>query len=329
MAGEGDALLAAVRADPLFAPFADALDGYARPSIRLRPDRHAERYPSESRVGGPPAVSADFVWPKRHIEMPTPSPAWIASSYFEPRLLPLDGISAFQFVAQIDLAAVAPYDVEGLLPIDGTLLFFYDDAYQSDIDPDSGLKPQSWSTTPDGVPEFYMRHFGTDQVDQVRVIHLPVGTKPYLSDHGPHATNALPLVASQDRTLPNVDVAVIAKSDEPVEKIAGQIVLPPDVWSRFADLEYQHRMNADIDQMLGWADCGSHGPSLAPDFAEPWTPHPIADVIRETLDSRLLLQLSPATYEPTGLRFGRTLYFYVRDSDLRRADFSRAWYDFD
>ena len=88
-------------------------------------------------------------------------------------------------------------------------------------------------------------------------------------------------------------------------------------------------MNADIDQMLGWADNGAHGPSLAPDFKQPGKPHPVADLIRETLDSRLLLQLSPATYEPTGIRFGRTLYFYVRDSDLRRGDFSRAWYDSD
>ena len=329
MAGEGDALIAAVRADPLVAPFVDALEGYARSSIRLRPDQGAGRYPSESRVGGPPAVSADFVWPKRHIEMPTPSPAWIAAQYFEPRLLPADSISAFQFIAQIDLAAVAPYDAEGLLPSDGTLLFFHDESYESDIDPDSGMKWTSSSSSDGGVTTFYMRRFGVDQADQVRVIHVPGGTKPYLSDHGPHVTHALPLVASPDRTLPNVDVAVIAKSDESVEGTAGQIVLPPDAWSRFADLEYRHRMNADIDQMLGWADNGSHGHSLSPDFAEPWKPHPVADVIRETLDSRLLLQLSPATYEPTGVRFGRTLYFYIRESDLRRGDFSRAWYDSD
>jgi hypothetical protein len=47
------------------------------------------------------------------------------------------------------------------------------------------------------------------------------------------------------------------------------------------------------------------------------------------LDARLLLQLSPATYEPTGLRFGRTLYFYIRDSALRAGDFSGCWYDSD
>jgi hypothetical protein len=29
------------------------------------------------------------------------------------------------------------------------------------------------------------------------------------------------------------------------------------------------------------------------------------------------------------IEFGRTLYFYIRGSDLRRGDFSRAWYDSD
>ena len=175
MAGEGETLIAAVRADPLLSPYADALEGYARSSIRLRPDHEVERFSGQSRVGGRPAVPVGFQWPKRHVEMPTPSPAWIASNYFEPRLLPPGGISAFQFIAQIDLAAVAPFDTEGLLPSDGTLLFFHDESYESDIDPDSGLKWTSKSSSDGGVTTFYTRHFGADQVDQVRVIHVPGG----------------------------------------------------------------------------------------------------------------------------------------------------------
>ena len=41
------------------------------------------------------------------------------------------------------------------------------------------------------------------------------------------------------------------------------------------------------------------------------------------------LQLDPEAYEPVGIPFGRTLFFYARESDLRRGDFSRAWYDSD
>jgi hypothetical protein len=46
-------------------------------------------------------------------------------------------------------------------------------------------------------------------------------------------------------------------------------------------------------------------------------------------DARLLLQLSMKTCDWTGMRFGRDLYFYVRESALREGDLSGAWYDMD
>jgi hypothetical protein len=328
MAAEGEAMIAAARADPVVAPFSAALERSARASIRLHVDREADRYPGESRVGGRPSVPVGFEWPKRRVEMPTPSPAWIASQYFEPRLLPSDGTSAFRFIAQIDLAAVADYDTDRLFPRDGSLLFFYDESYQSDIDPTGDLKPTAW-TLRDGQPEFYTYEFGFDQVDQVRVIHVPGGTTLHVSDDGPHAPYALRLGASHDRTLPNVDSYVLAKATEPAEDLEGRIVLSAEAWTRLAELWYEHRANANIDQMLGWADNGAHGDSIPPEYTRGWRQIPILDRLRETQDARLLLQLSPATYEPTGIRFGRTLYFYIRESDLRRRDFSRAWYDSD
>jgi Domain of unknown function (DUF1963) len=321
-------MIEAVHADPILAPYVEALESYGRSSIRLRPARGTERYPAESRVGGRPAVPVGFQWPKRHVEMPTPSPAWIATQSIEPRLLPPDGTSTFEFIAQIDLENVAPYDADGLLPHEGTLLFFYDELYQSDIDPDSGLKPTSW-TSADWQPKFYMREFGFDQVDQVRVIHVPAGPTLRLSDDGPHAPYALQLVASQDRTLPSTDCYVLTTSTGPAEDLRDRVVLSPEAGTRLNEFWYEHRANADIDQMLGWADNGAHGPSIPPEHDRGWGDIPIADRLRETQDARLLLQLSPATYEPTGIRFGRTLYFYARESDLRRGDFSRAWYDSD
>jgi Domain of unknown function (DUF1963) len=323
---EGDELVAAVRADPILAEYAEALEAYGRPSIRLRPERDAPRYLGESKVGGRPSVPTDFRWPTRHVEMPAPSPEWIATQYFEPRLLPPDGISAYQFIAQIDLEAVAPHDPQGLLPRDGLLLFFHDEFYQADVDPQT-WKPTSWSLR-DGAPEYYMREFGFDQVDQVRVIHVPGGEPLRLSDDGPHVLYAIQLVASSDRTLPNVDTYVIAASTAPADEREGRIVLPGEAWTRLSELEYELRANANIDQMLGWADNGAHGPSLPPDFPG-WAALAQADRLRESQDARLLLQLSPATYEPTGIRFGRTLYFYIRDSDLRQGDFSSCWYDSD
>jgi hypothetical protein len=328
MGVEGAAdLLKAIAADPILTPYAGQLRAYARPSIRLRVDNDARRHVGESRVGGRPAAPDDFTWPTRTVEMPRPSDDWIRSHSFPPRLLPSDGVSAFEFIAQIDLAEVAPYDSEGRLPDQGTLLFFYDEFYQSDITPGPDLTPTSW-TLEGGQPQFYQREFGYDQYDQVRVIHIPGGHPLRRHDSGPHQAAAQRLVPSADWTIPSVDSYLVAPESTPESERDGRVVLPPEAWSRLAELDYEWRANANIDQLLGWADNFAHGPSLAPEIrALADLPH--EDRLREAQDPRLLLQLSPATYEPTGIRFGRTLYFYARESDLRRGDFSRAWYDSD
>lgn len=321
-------LVAAVRADPILASFAPALERYARPSIRLLPDPSAPRYLGESRVGGSPAVPPDFEWPRRHVEMPRPSEAWLAHSYFPPRLLPPDEVSTFGFIAQIDLSAVATCDLDRVLPRSGLLLFFYDEFYSSDIDPAAGTQPTSWSTSRDGVT-FPQSTFGFDQIDQVRVIHVPDGTRLIRGTGGPVTANALPLVPVQDWTLPNGDTPMLARADEARAGSSDVVTLPTEAWERFHDIEYRVRLKADLDQMLGWADNGAHGPSFAPDLQGSLSSMPLTDLIHACLDARLLLQLSLPTYERVGIEFGRTLYFYARQTDLRRGDFSRAWYDSD
>jgi hypothetical protein len=325
--GEGLELIDAVRSDEILAPYADALERYARASIRLHPDRSAVRYLGETKVGGKPAVPPDFAWPTRHVEMPDPSPAWIERQYFAPRLLPPDRQSAFSFIAQVDLAAVSRFDTEQVLPSDGLLLFFYDEFYSADVDPEVIRSSGTASYGDDRV--FHTSEFGFDQVDQVRVVHVPARIPLMLSAAGSTARYAMPLVASADRTLPTVDEYCIAPESAPPEDRGDRVVLPPDAWERLAGLEYDIRLNAHIDQMLGWADNGAHGGSLPPEHARGLASVPLADRLPESQDPRLLLQLDPTTYEPVGIEFGRTLYFYARESDLRRGDFSRCWYDSD
>jgi hypothetical protein len=321
-------LVAAVRADPILASFAPALERYARPSIRLIPDPSAPRYIGESRVGGSPAVPPGFEWPRRHVDMPRPSEAWLASSSWPERVLPPDETSTFGFIAQIDLAAVAAFDLDGVLPPSGLLLFFYDEFFSSDIDPDAGWAPSSSSTSRDGQT-FAVSTFGFDQTDQVRVIHVPDGIPLELGTRGPVTANALPLVPVQDWTLPNGDTPMLARVDEKRAGSSDVVTLPTEAWERFHDIEYRVRLKADLDQMLGWADNGAHGPSFAPDLQGSLSSMPLTDLIHACLDARLLLQLSLPTYERAGIEFGRTLYFYARESDLHRGDFSRAWYDSD
>lgn len=323
---EGLDLIEAVRTDPVVGPYLPELERFARPSIRLRPDREVLRYLGETKVGGRPAVPRDFVWPVRSVEMPRPSDTWLRDRQGLERTLPEDGRSPFTFIAQVDLAAVTPFDPGGLLPPDGVLLFFYDEMYFSDVDPDIH-RPDSWSIRPDGT-RVAERSFGDDQVDQVRVIHVPAGAASQLSDAGPHTTTAMRLSPSSDRTLPNVDCYCLVRAPVAAEDVAGRIVLTEEAWSRLATLEYEHRANADIDQMLGWADNGAHGPSYGPGIRA-LADLPPDDRLPVSEDARLLLQLSPRTYESVGISFGRTLYFYALASDLRQGDFSRAWYDAD
>jgi uncharacterized protein YwqG len=80
---------------------ADALLALARPAVRLVPDPDAAVVERGSRLGGTPDLDPGTPWPER------------------------DG-RPLAFVAQVDLATVAPHDVDGVLPRDGLLSFFYD-----------------------------------------------------------------------------------------------------------------------------------------------------------------------------------------------------------
>src|SRR5438477_1753892 len=82
-----------------------ALEGLARSSLRLRSELVEESSLGigETKLGGCPDLPPSFEWP----------------SYRDrPQSL----------IAQINLAEVHPYDVEGLLPESGLLSFFYDSA---------------------------------------------------------------------------------------------------------------------------------------------------------------------------------------------------------
>ncbi len=78
---------------------------FARSSIRLRSELVEESSLGigETKLGGSPDLPPSFEWP----------------SY---------GDLPQSLIAQIDLAEVHPYDVEGLLPESGLLSFFYDSA---------------------------------------------------------------------------------------------------------------------------------------------------------------------------------------------------------
>ncbi len=97
-----------------------------------------------------------------------------------------------------------------------------------------------------------------------------------------------------------------------------------DHWIHIND-EYRKEGNSP-HHMLGYPDLGSHGPEV------PEKLFPMGDLSREQRvargrDHRLLLQLEDAMWDIMGFKFGRTVYFCMRNQDLLRADFSRVWVD--
>jgi uncharacterized protein YwqG len=87
--------------------FADSLVQMARPSVRLAADPALPTAePAASRLGGAPDLPASISWPRNE-----------------------DG--PLSFIAQVNLADVAAYEPEGVLPSDGLLSFFYDAVTQS------------------------------------------------------------------------------------------------------------------------------------------------------------------------------------------------------
>jgi len=86
--------------------YADQLVEMARPSVRLLPDAAAPVNDPASRLGGTPDLPASTSWPRNDDDL-------------------------LSFIAQVNLADIAPHDSGGLLPRDGLLSFFYDAVTQS------------------------------------------------------------------------------------------------------------------------------------------------------------------------------------------------------
>jgi uncharacterized protein YwqG len=92
--------------------FADSLVEMARPAVRLVPDPAMLVRDRSTRLGGSPELPSSIAWPR-------------------------DDDDPLSFVAQVNLADVAPYEAEGLLPRDGLLSFFY-----------AAVKQEAWGFDP-------------------------------------------------------------------------------------------------------------------------------------------------------------------------------------
>ena len=315
--------------DPQLARIADDLAAVARPSIRLLATPLEDDPPvGRSKLGGRPDLPAGTPWPTCRIEMPAPSAAFVAANPDKPRLPP-DAIVHLSFVGQIDLEDVRPFDTESRLPPAGLLSFFYNpQAFPSDT---GGGQPG----IRDNVTGFGYDLYGWDHADNWQVVHSPSTATlerrdfpPSLHERIRYAPQAVAFRTEQ--TVPSIETSFLPAPGSD----SGALKLTGDEWEVFCELRYALRANTAIHQMLGFADQWS----ATTDEGSYWHVRPerfpeaperdalsVDERIATARGIRLLLQVGVFDDSADGWGRNGTLYFFIRDQDLARGDFSQSW----
>lgn len=269
----------------------------------------AETYaePGASRVGGDPDLPAGVLWPM------VPSAA-------EP--------APMVFVAQLNLAEVAPHDPTGLLPASGLLSFFFGNDEPSTHMSHKVLYTPDVSTvarvTPT-APPLYTR------------------TKPYL--FGPDAELVAPFHAFSLVPRPGLNIPTLPYAEEELDRLADAIEDDldaeslPEVYDLLArevdgnwvckcfgygeeqngDLEYEAALRIHADKPY---DC------FKDSALETLTQHfdGDADRARQAVDNAVLL-LEVRSDCHTGFLWGNTgvIHFFIDRDDLKAGRFERTF----
>jgi len=254
-------------------------DALARPSIRIYPTPVDEDdLPiGASKDGGLPDLPPDLAWP-------------------EFKGLPQS------FIAQFRLSEVRPYDIEGVLPSEGMLWFFYD-AKQENY----GEDPQDR-----GAWQVLFREGDLTNLQHTSApIKLPAESR--FKACSVHFASEITL--SQ---VPQMEIANYDWSEEELEKYEDVMtrLTPPD------QRAFCHRLLGHPyliqEDMRVQCQLVSHG---IVDKGNPAT----QELKRAAMDWRLLLQVD--TDERIGMRWGSTgmLYYWVTSADMQARRFETAW----
>lgn len=263
---------------PLLAPL-------CRPSIRVVPQAGgpaAALAPGASRLGGAPAMPAAAVWP-----------TWQGRS--------------LSFIAQLNLAEVAPHDARGLLPPTGWLAFFYD------------AQEQPWGETPTDRGRAVVQYYPAAEELATRPLPADLTVEAY------SAFSAAALTFAPEMTLPN-------PWDE-------DLPLPEDAFTEDQRAAYgfllltQH--GDGTSRLLGNSD-NLQGPMrvqcvlasqkyTSPDSQQLSAEQATTLAQQAAGEWELLLQLD-SHEEEAGMMWGDMgrLYFWIKRADLARRDFSQV-----
>ncbi len=251
-----------------------------------------------SKIGGNPHLPADFVWPCYEGED--------CEDVRENRPL--------SFIAQIDLAAITPYDREHLLPTSGYLYFFYD------------VISQRWGFDPDDEGCARVYYFDVP-ADQLVVTDLPEDLAPEarvpLSTVNFRTMNELP---SYEEFIERTDKKRFGEAfnwdlyDETAEGLIEMMDCSPEEVCKllgYADL-IQGSMLEEIAMVTSGRNCGSA------DAYRGRTDAQKAADRAASLEWVLLAQFGTLSDE---VMFGDCgcIYFYIRKEDLSARRFDRVW----
>lgn len=271
-------------------PYFAAITPKARPAIRLNLRTATATDPvavGDSKIGGPPDLPAGMEWPTA------------------------DG-RTFAFVAQFNLAQLAPYDVEGKLPPQGMLYFYFDeDGYWNYEDEDEeaeypeftrvvfyeGTQPLQRQPKP--------KHMGQNQV--YKPCHLQPETQVDLPDRRSDYT---------PQNLSKEDLKNLKRLHS--EQYIG-------LQSKL--LGHANYLQDGMEFMLE-AERQGLDPDEAYELQQ--QPHdPRTQALRQGMEGWVLLLQVDSEQKKAGLIWGDQgrAYFWIREEDLKNKDFSRVLFD--
>lgn len=305
----------------------------ALPSIRLHAHAASEHRIAvgASKIGGHPDLPIGTPWPRRAFPFKDPA--------LEPETIP------FAFVAQINLAEVAAYPAAQVLPPTGMLYFFIDAVQDIGMnDPETGF----WHNNPTAWTVLYQPR---DEQTALKRARFPSG----LDDEGRYRAYAVEM--APEMTLPNCTL-MYGREGGALADTAGDYRDKPVLseaectayWHLQANLAgytYQEDEDEeeypDLHRMFGYPDLvqnpmelecelESHGLStsvLVTEQVNAQIAARVANLAPQAAEWRLLLQVDTMSNDENDSEMlwgdAGKLYYWIRQQDLRRRDFSQVW----
>lgn len=278
----------------------DELMASTMPAVRIFIDRvdDAEIPIGASKLGGLPDLPAGVEWPAWHEHM--------------------------AFIGQFNLAAVTPYDREGILPAHGLLSFFY----ETDGEP---LHSERWGL-PEDAP--YLDDYGLDLSLGWRVLYHDADPTTFIRHNQPADLNEwvrYPACAARfatDYTLPDVDGPELYPlgftPQERTELIGLYDSINRGTWEEGGHHLLGYPYNLHGDSVLE-AHAGSDIWRNAEFAKDPDRRRTLQRTA--AAEWRLLLQVDSSGASEMDWAGGGVLHFVVEQSALRAHDFTKTWVD--